>query len=246
MTVSGLFFSTTDFFTLKKDKHNIKAVVFDGFPIFDPRPVFEKVNELFPEKSKQLNEIWKSNQFSYQWLRVAANKYKNFWDLTQDALEFAASVCGLDLTLAAKNEIMNKYKVINTWPDVAAALQNLKSKNLQLAILSNMTATMLEQGAKNSGTKEFFDHIISTDEKKTYKPSPVAYQMAVDALQIRKEEILFVPFAGWDMAGAKWFGYPTFWVNRMGAPIDKLDTKPEGAGKNLNDLVEFVKIYNEH
>jgi 2-haloacid dehalogenase len=47
--------------------------------------------------------------------------------------------------------------------------------------------------------------------------------MAVDAPKLRREEILFAAFGGWDAAGAKAFGFPTFWVNRMGSPLEELD-----------------------
>ena len=62
-----------------------------------------------------------------------------------------------------------------------------------------------------------------------------------DAFNLKREEILFVPFAGWDAAGAKAFGYPTFWVNRRNLPMEKLGTVPDSTGKNLTDLVDFVK-----
>lgn len=64
--------------------------------------------------------------------------------------------------------------------------------------------------------------------------------MAIDTLKLKREEILFVPFAGWDAAGAKWFGYPTFWVNRLGSPMEELGVAPDAAGKDLNALLKFV------
>jgi 2-haloacid dehalogenase len=244
ITASGLMLLADSFVLRANEEYKIKAVIFDGFPIFDPRPIFEKTKELFPEKGNRLNEIWRSNQFSYQWLRVAANKYKDFWELTMDALDFAATACGIRLTMADKITIMNKYNVIDVWPDVIPSLKILNSKNIKLCILSNMTTRMLNQGIQNSNTVEFFDNIISTDQKKTFKPNPVAYQMGIDALQFNKEEILFVASAAWDMAGAKWFGYPTFWINRLDSPTERLDAEPDGVGKNLNDLMEFLKKNN--
>jgi 2-haloacid dehalogenase len=65
--------------------------------------------------------------------------------------------------------------------------------------------------------------------------------MGVEALGLRREDILFVPFAGWDAAGAKWFGYPTFWVNRLGQPEEALDASPDGSGPGLAELVEYVR-----
>lgn len=243
IVASGLLLDAGNFAS-GAELSKIKAIVFDGFPIFDPRPIFQKVRDLFPESAPQLNEIWSSKQFSYQWLRVAGNKYKNFWDLTEDAFVFAATACGVHLREDDVRSIMNEYNMINVWPDVIPALQQLRSMGLKTCILSNMTARMLSAGIHNSNTDRLFDHILSTDQKQTFKPSPAAYQMAVDTLELRKEEILFVAFAGWDMAGAKWFGYPTFWVNRLNSSPERLDAEPDGAGKDLNDLLEFVKLQN--
>jgi len=63
----------------------------------------------------------------------------------------------------------------------------------------------------------------------------------MSAFGLRKEEIAFAAFGGWDAMGAKWFGYPTFWVNRAHAPAEELGTFPEGVGKDLNDLAIFVQ-----
>ena len=86
-----------------------------------------------------------------------------------------------------------------------------------------------------------FEHVLSTNKIKTYKPDPRTYQMAIDAFNLKREEILFVPFAGWDAAGAKSFGYTTFWVNRLNLPVEQLGAVPDATGKNLVDLVTFVK-----
>ena len=62
----------------------------------------------------------------------------------------------------------------------------------------------------------------------------------MEALKLSREEILFVPFAGWDVAGARWFGYPTFWMNRSRAPLEYLGVKPDAVGADMIDLQTFV------
>ena len=64
--------------------------------------------------------------------------------------------------------------------------------------------------------------------------------MAMDTLLLPRKEILFVAFAGWDVAGAKWFGYPTFWLNRQGSPTEELGVEADASGPDLNSLVQFV------
>lgn len=240
IAVTGLTLSRHGF-SAASPGTKFKAIAFDGFPIFDPRPVFKKALQLFPEKGKQLVEVWRTKQFSYQWLRATGNKYKNFWEVTKDALQYAAAECEIQISESDIATIMNEYTSINTWPDVIPALQDLKEQRLKLCFLTNMTEAMIRQGIKNSSTEKYFDHVISTDQIATYKPSAAAYQLGVDVLKLRKEEILFVAFASWDMAGAKWFGYPTYWVNRLNTHADQLDAEPDGVGNSLTDLVEFVR-----
>jgi len=240
MGAAGIFLEPS-VLTLNSNTLKPKAIVFDAFTLFDPRPIFKTVDELFPANGKQVTETWRSKQFSYQWLRVCGKKYKNFWDVTADALAFSLAKHVPFHTDKEKNLIMTKYESITAWPDVAPSLKELKELGVSLGILSNMTEKMLGDGIQNAALNKYFDFVISTDKRKTYKPDPEAYQMAIKQPKLKMEEILFAPFAGWDMAGAKWFGFPTFWVNRLNDPIEKLDVEPEGVGNNLNDLVAFIK-----
>jgi len=178
-------------------------------------------------------------------LRMLGNRYKNFWELSKDALDFSLTQCGLDQHNKERDLIMANYESLQAWPDVIPALRELRKDNLKLCFLSNMTTKMLQQGIQNSNLREFFDFVISTDDQHTYKPSPNAYHMGVEQLKVRKQEILFVPFAGWDLAGAKWFGYPTFWLNRLNSSKEMLDAEPDGQGNNLNDLLVFLRENNE-
>ena len=101
---------------------------------------------------------------------------------------------------------MEQYLLLNVWPDVLPTLQTLKKSGIRLSLLSNMTTEMLNSCIKHSKIATYFENVITTGNAKTYKPSPVAYQLAIDTLKIKREEILFVAFAAWDVAGSKWFG----------------------------------------
>jgi len=232
---------TTSSITRANSKHKIKAVAFDAFPIFDPRPIFALAEDLFPGKGEQLGKAWRTRQFEYQWLRALSGQYADFWQATEDGLLFAAKSLKLNMNDTKRQQLMNAYLNLKPWPDVKNALKQLKDGGLRLTFLSNMTAKMLETNTRNAELNQYFDHIISTDRAKTYKPDPRAYQLGVDVLKLKREEIAFAAFAGWDVAGAKWFGYPTFWVNRAGFANEELGVKPDAMGKNLIQLLEFVK-----
>lgn len=222
-------------------KPKIKAVAFDAFPIFDPRPIFARVEDLFPGSGDALGNAWRIRQFEYQWLRALAGQYVDFWQATEDALVFAAKMLKLALPAQKRRQLMQAWLELNVWPDVPPALESLKNEGLRLSFLSNATPRILDAGIKNSRLDGVFEHVLSTDTLRTYKPHPHAYQMAMDAFRLKREEIAFVAFGGWDVAGAKWFGYPTFWMNRLGVPVEELGVAPDAVGANLGDLVDFVK-----
>lgn len=217
-----------------------KAIAFDGFPIIDPRPVAARAEELFPGKGESLMNAWRTRQFEYTWLRTLSGNYADFWQTTQDALAFAAGSLGLALSGDARDRLMHTYLELKAWPDVAPALEQFRAAGIRLAFLSNFTAAMLDAAVSNAGLKSYFDPHLSTDRVRAYKPDPRAYQMALDAWKLSREEVVFCAAAGWDAAGAKWFGYRTFWLNRSHAPVEALGVQPDGMGAGMSDLVKFV------
>lgn len=226
-------------FAVAEPPAKYKAILFDAFPILDPRPVFALVEELFPGKGADLSNVWRTRQFEYTWLRSLSGKYEDFWKVTEDALVFAANAQKIGLSGEKRDRLMQAYLELKAWPDVLPALKIFKASGIRMAFLSNFTEKMLEAGIKNSNLQGYFDQILSTDRVKTYKPDPRAYQLGVDAFKLKREEMLFVAFAGWDAAGAKWFGYPTYWVNRLNMPVEQLGVAPDANGTSLPSSLTF-------
>lgn len=217
-----------------------KAVAFDGFTVFDPRPLVKLAESLFPGKGTDLSNTWRTRQFEYQWLRALGGRYKDFWQITEDSLVFAAQTLKLDLTADKRDQLMQAFLQLTAWPDAAAALRHLKEAGIRLVFLSNLTRKMLVTNTRHAGLEGLFEQNLSTDQIRSYKPDPKAYEMGVKALGLKRQEIVFAAFGGWDAAGAKWYGYPTFWVNRMGSTEEQLGAAPDAAGPGLNDLAKFV------
>ena len=218
----------------------IKAIAFDGLAVFDVRPVAALAERIFPGRGEEMSALWRTRQFEYTWLRTAGRQYADFWQVTQEALKFSCSSLKLELSRADTDRLMQSYLELKAWPDAPLALRKLKASGLKMAFLSNFTAAMLDQAVRNSGLEDIFADHLSTDRVRAFKPDPQAYRMAMSAFGLRKEEIAFAAFGGWDAVGAKWFGYPTFWVNRTHAAAEELGPAPDGVGKDLNDLAVFI------
>lgn len=222
----------------------IKAVAFDALTVFDPAPAYGQAAKLFPERGAELVQLWRTRQFEYCWLRTLNGRYADFRQVTEDALVYAVRALKLELSAQQKSQLMEPWLQLRAHPDAMPALKAMREAGLRLAFLSNLTVAMLAAATKNSALEDLFDPPLSTDAVHAYKPDPRAYRMAVDAFGLNKEEIAFAAFGGWDAAGAKAFGYPTFWVNRLNLPVEELDTRPDASGPQLGDLAQFVKAHS--
>jgi 2-haloacid dehalogenase len=222
----------------------IRAVLFDAFPLFDPRPVLAVAERVDPDKGAMLVQAWRTRQFEYQWLRALGDRYVDFWQATGDSLAFAARQVGLTLTTEHQKQLMAPYADLAVWPDVTETLPMIERLGVRLGVLSNLTGSMLESGLAKAKLRSLFSHVLSTDRVRSYKPARPAYELGVNTFGLERSEILFVAFAGWDVAGAVWFGYPTYWLNRLGSVAEELDAAPLGTGTNLQSLFTFLATQN--
>lgn len=222
----------------------IRAIAFDGFPVFDPRPSARLAESMFPGRGAALVAAWRARLFEYQWLRTLSGRYADFVDTARASLAFAARAQGVEIDAERSGALVHALVDLVPWPDAPAALAALREEGLRLAFLSNMTEGMLRNGIRKAGLTGVFEHVLSADRVRAHKPDPRAYAMGVEAFGLGREEILFASFAGWDTAGARWFGYPTFWVNRAGSAPEELAVHADASGRGLRELVDYVRGRN--
>jgi 2-haloacid dehalogenase len=182
-----------------------------------------------------VSQAWRAKQLEYTWQRSLMQRYVPFSTVTRDALAYTCEALGLDLTAAQLEGLMGEYLMLAAYPEVPGALQKLKGR--KLAILSNGSPDMLLPLVKNSGLE--FDAVISVDALKIFKPAPQVYEIAMQKLGTRN--IGFVSSNCWDAMGAKSFGFTVYWINRAGAPVDRLGFAPDGVLKSLGDLPEVLR-----
>jgi len=218
----------------------IKAVAFDGFVIFDQRPISVLAEELFPSKGADFMTQWRTRQFEYTWLRTLTHSYVDFWQVTQEALEFAGKALKIEVSVTARQRLMESFLHLKAWPDAISALTALKAAGVRMAFLSNFSTSMLDENIKSAGLAGFFENHLSTDKVRAFKPDPASYQMAIDHFRLQRQEIAFAAFGGWDAVGAKRFGYHVFWCNRLRQPAEELGILPDVVRNDCADLPEFV------
>jgi 2-haloacid dehalogenase len=75
---------------------------------------------------------------------------------------------------------------------------------------------------------------------KVFKPDASVYRLVEDQLGVPRTMMGFVSSNGWDAAGAKSFGFRAFWVNRAGAPVERLGVRPDATVRDLSEIVPLV------
>jgi len=211
-----------------------QAMVFDAYgTLYDVHSVLQRCDSFFPGKGARLSQLWRAKQLEYTWQRSLMQRYEPFSTITREALAYSCEVLDLDLTAERMEALMAEYNMLSAYPDVPDALKRFSGR--KLAILSNGSPDMLDPLVANSGLR--FDAVLSVDELQVFKPAPQVYELAVSKLGVPKERIGFVSSNCWDALGAKSFGFTVFWINRAGAPLDRLGFKPDRIVKSLNEVL---------
>ena len=218
---------------------NTKAIVFDAYgTLFDVNSAAEKCKDKIGDRWEAFANFWRITQLEYTWLRSFMERHKDFWAITEDSLDKSMKVFGIDMNM--KDDLLNLYKILSTYPEVKEVLENLKKKNLKLSILSNGTPALLNELVKSNNLNNLFDDLFSVEEVKVYKPVSKVYDLPVKKYQIKPQEIIFLSANTWDVSGGGNYGYNAVWVNRNKSKFDNLDYEPKNEIDNLNQLLDIV------
>ncbi len=219
----------------------IRALVFDAYgTLFDVHSIATTCERLFPGRGAALSQAWRTKQLEYTWLRNSMQQHVDFNAVTQDGLRVACEALSLDYTPAVLDELNAAYRTLQPFADARAALTTLRPR-AKLAILSNGAPDMLNALVKHNGFDALLDAVLSVEEVGVFKPDPRVYQLAVDRLGVAKNEIGFVSSNGWDAAGARAFGFTAFWINRAGAPVERLGVTPDHIVSGLEQVTALLK-----
>ena len=221
-----------------------KAILFDVYgTLLDVHSIQIVLEKHFPGKGIEASKLLRDKQIEYTRLyalRPLEIPYKNFMSLTQSALEYTIKTFGKNNQNIPVVDIMSSYQKLNTFPEAVQVLDYIKSKNYNMAVLSNGDSEMLKEVLENSGLKDKFDTTLSAGSVESFKIEPRVYKLASDFFECKPDECLLVSANYWDIIGGGWNGIKTFWVNRNGSPKDPLGYEPSFEGKSLAELQQIL------
>ena len=201
-------------------KTTIKAWVFDAYAtLFDVHSVIAAAEEMFPGNGRSLSQLWRQKQLEYTWTHSLRDLPRGFDVLVREALDYALASEGLnDARLA--DEMMAGFARLTPFADAGSTVQTLKQRGLRCGILSNGTSAMLKELIQGHSFAGDIDPVLSVEAAGIFKPHARVYQLGVDALRLKPEQIGFVSGNAWDAAGAAGFGFRAIWINRSRQPAE--------------------------
>jgi 2-haloacid dehalogenase len=213
------------------------AFVFDAYgTLFDVHSAVSRLGGEIGADAQRFSELWRTKQLEYSWVRTLMSAYRDFWQLTEDALDFAlAKFPAVDRGL--RRELLGAYRTLEPFPEVAGVLGALRETGARLAILSNGSPDMLAAAVSSAKLTGLLDEVFSIDAIRTYKTHPDTYRLVADAWGIEPRRVSFQSSNRWDIAGAARFGFDTVWVNRTGQPDEYGDLAPGRTVASLEDLL---------
>jgi 2-haloacid dehalogenase len=216
---------------------NHSAYVFDAYgTLFDVHAAVRRhAGEIGPD-GQLLSEIWRAKQLEYSWVRTLMGAYQDFWQLTEQALDFAfARVPSADRSM--RQTLLDAYWRLDCYPEVPRVLKALKAGGARTAILSNGSPRMLEAAVASSALEGFIDEVFSVDALSRFKTDPAVYDMVTTSWRLYPAKVSFQSSNRWDVAGAASFGFRTVWINRAGQPDEYRDLPPSVILPSLDGLL---------
>jgi 2-haloacid dehalogenase len=218
----------------------IRACIFDTYgTLLDAASAVTRCPDIPNDKRKELSSLWREKQLNYSWLLNAQNRHADFWQVTGDALDFALDTMGL-ATADRRTQLMELYRRLTPYPEVAGVLRSLRERGIMTAILSNGTPGMLNEAVETAELTGLFDHVLSAEDACVFKPDSRVYQLAVDRLAMPLSALCFLSSNGWDVYAASAFGMHTIWCNRHASKPERLPGSPDRMIETLAPLPHIV------
>ena len=225
-----------------------KVCVFDAYgTLFDVsaaarRVASENGGESFKKVWESVSANWRLKQLQYTWLRSLAGAHADFWQVTADSLDWSLEAVGLHRDQKLRQQLLALYRELEAYGEVKPMLSKLHEMEMDTAILSNGSPTMLAEAVSAAEISDVITDVISVEDVGVFKPHPSVYELVLKRFDCRPSEVLFVSSNGWDASAASGFGFETVWVNRAQEPHEYLPWKVQHQRSDLQDIPKLVRL----
>jgi 2-haloacid dehalogenase len=170
--------------------------------------------------------------------KIESEQYRTYREVLRLAFEELLREEGLQLPEGEAGTLANSLPEWPPFPEVPAALAELRSRGWKLAILSNTDRDLIAESQKRLGVP--FDLAIVAEDVQSYKPAHGHWERFFDATTADRDAHVHVAASLFhDIAPARELGLKSVWINRLG---EQADPEPDG---ELTDLAPLPDTLDE-
>ncbi len=161
-------------------------------------------------------------------------EFRTLQESTDDSLAKTMAYYGIEGDTRPYIEMLNRmWAHAKAFPETPRVLARLDG--LPRAVVSNADDAFLKGLLRKNGLS--FDHVVTSEGVRAYKPRPRIFEVALDRLRAKAEEVVHVGDSlTADVEGASRLGMRTVWVNRMGLVRGTSDPRPDHEIADLTPL----------
>lgn len=137
-------------------------------------------------------------------------------------------------------EVKEAAAAMPAHPEAPAALHRLSQAGLRLAVLTNSPTETAERGLRSAGLRDWFDHVIGTDQVEVFKPDLRVYRHGLSVIGAEAPRTTMVASHWWDLRGARRAGMRVAWVARGEGTLSSLLPDPEAQGADLLAVADAI------
>ena len=205
--------------------------------LIDTAGVTRSLEKQIGDRAPLFSMRWREKQLEYSFRRSLMAQYREFSICTRDALNYTCESLGEPLPERVKRALLEEYRYLPVFPDVAKALQTLKDGGDRLYAFSNGVPEDLNSLLRHAGINDLFLDIVSVHEIKKFKPAPEVYHHFLQKTESTASESWLISSNSFDILGAMGIGMNTAWVRRTPANVfDPWGGKPTTTIQSLAEL----------
>jgi 2-haloacid dehalogenase len=187
---------------------------------------------------------WFGQLVMYSMTATLAEHYVDFFTLGQGVLRMLGDIYGVSVADGDLALLKTAMATMPAHPDVAPALTELRANGFRLVTLTNSPHTQgVPTPLENAGLAGFFEHQLSVDSCRAFKPAPVVYRHACQVLDVTPADCMMVAAHVWDTVGAQNVGFSSALITRPGNPPLPVDGLPQPTlvANDLGELAERLQ-----
>ena len=220
-----------------------QSIAFDIYgTLIDPMALGQELETMLGTLAADFNNLWRQKQLEYSFRKAAMGSFNHFSECTSQALQYCDTYFNTQLENDQKSKLLGMYRELPAFQEVRECLTILKERKHEVIALSNGKKDDLISLFRHAGILGFFDHILSADEVRTFKPSPAVYQLLADRSSSPIESTWMVSSNSFDVIGAASFGLKTAWVQRGPNPVfDPFNIDYTVSVSSISALIEIFE-----